>query len=334
MKRGTLLGVLIGVGALSLVVAGYQGQEGRGRGRGEGRGEGRGQGGGERGGQRGEGGREGRGQQAPPGRLVDVTRVKENLYMMAGGGGNTAVLVTDNGVVVVDTKLPGWGQPVLEKIKGLTDKPITTIINTHTHPDHVSGQIEYPGANVEVVAHETTKANMEKMDAFKQANNAKWLPSKTFKDKTSLGAGKDRIDLYYFGPAHTGGDAWVVFPTLRVIHAGDVFAGKSNPLVDVNNGGSQVHYPETLAKAVAGLKDADFVITGHSTLMTFNELKEYAAFMKDFVAWAQAEKKAGKTVEAAAAEYKVPDKYKGYMVADNPLFGGFKANVQDVYDNK
>jgi glyoxylase-like metal-dependent hydrolase (beta-lactamase superfamily II) len=57
------------------------------------------------------------------------------------------VFVTANGVVVVDTKNPGWGQPLLEKIKTLTDKPVTMIINTHTHGDHVSGNVEFPATS-------------------------------------------------------------------------------------------------------------------------------------------------------------------------------------------
>ena len=91
------------------------------------------------------------GQPAP--RVVEVDKLKDNLYVMRGGGGNSAVFITSTGVVVVDTKNPGWGQPLLDKIKTVTDKPITMIINTHTHGDHVSGNVEFP-ATVEVV---TTK---------------------------------------------------------------------------------------------------------------------------------------------------------------------------------
>ena len=76
--------------------------------------------------------------------------------MLKGGGGNTAVFVRTDGVTVVDTKNPGWGQPILDKIKKLSDKPITTIINTHTHGDHVSGNVEFP-ATVEVIVQENTE---------------------------------------------------------------------------------------------------------------------------------------------------------------------------------
>src|SRR5215207_7300795 len=95
-------------------------------------------------------------------RVVTVEKVQDNLYVMRGGGGNSAVFITADGVVVVDTKNPGWGQPLLDKIKTVTDKPVTMIINTHTHGDHVSGNVEFP-ATVEVVTHANTAKNMQEM---------------------------------------------------------------------------------------------------------------------------------------------------------------------------
>ena len=79
--------------------------------------------------------------------------------MITGGGGNTAAFVTDAGVVIVDTKLANWGQAILDKVKTVSDKPISLIINTHTHPDH-TGSNEFFGPTVDVVAQENTKVNM------------------------------------------------------------------------------------------------------------------------------------------------------------------------------
>ena len=118
----------------------------------------------------------------------------------------------------------------------------------------------------------------------------------------TIGSGADQIDLYYFGPGHTNGDAWVVFPALRIVHAGDIFAGKGVPLIDGNNGGSVLHYSETLTKAHDGIKNVDTIINGHTPAQTtWADLKEFADFNKDFLTWAQAELKAGKTPEQAAA---------------------------------
>ena len=80
----------------------------------------------------------------------------QSLHADRRSGGNTAVFVQTNGVTVVDTKNPGWGQPILAKIKELTNKPVTTIINTHTHGDHVSGNVAFPAA-VQVVTHANTR---------------------------------------------------------------------------------------------------------------------------------------------------------------------------------
>jgi cyclase len=262
-------------------------------------------------------------------KVIEVEKVKDNLYVLRGGGGNTAVFLTANGVTVVDAKNPGWGTPILDKIKELTPKPVTMLINTHTHGDHVSGNVEFP-ATIDFVAQENTKTNMEKMPIFKEHDNV-GMTKRTFKDKMTLGTGADQIDLYYFGPGHTNGDAWVVFPALRVVHAGDIFAGKSVPLVDEANGGSMLHFSETLMKAHAGIKNVDTIINGHMPAQTtWADLKEYADFNKDLVAWMQTELKAGKTPEQAAAEWKMPEKYKGYSATISALMGGMAGRSQTL----
>ena len=260
--------------------------------------------------------------------VITVDKVKDNLYVLKGGGGNTAVFINADGVTVVDAKNPGWGQPILDKIKELTPKPVTRLINTHTHGDHVSGNVAFP-ATVDIIVQENTKTNMEKMDIFKQSNG-RGMAKRTFKDKMTIGKGADQIDLYYFGPGHTNGDAIVVFPALRTAHIGDLFASKGLPLVDGDNGGSVLHYHETLNKAHDGIKNVDTLINGHSnTTTTWADLKTYADFNHDFLTWAQAELKSGKTAKDAAADWKLPAKYEalGYSGQIGPLFGGMEGRL-------
>ena len=279
-------------------------------------------------------------QPAPPQeRKIDVDKVKDHLWVLKGGGGNTAVFETAGGIVVVDAKNPGWGQPILDKIKTLSSKPVTMLINTHTHGDHVSGNVEFP-ATVDVITQANTKTNMEKMPIFKEHNGV-GLPKRTFKDKMTVGKGDDRIDLYYFGPGHTNGDAIVVFPALRAAHTGDLFQGKALPLVDPDNGGSVLHYHETLNKVHAGIKNVDTIINGHSnTTTTWDDLKQFAEFNREWLAWAQAGLKAGKTPQQLADEgWSVPAKYTGYPTtvanpktppANPPLFGGLTGRIQKL----
>jgi glyoxylase-like metal-dependent hydrolase (beta-lactamase superfamily II) len=251
------------------------------------------------------------------------------------------VFIRTDGITLVDTKNPGWGQPILDKVKELSNKPVTQIINTHTHGDHVSGNVEMP-MNVEIIVQENTKTNMQEMrgatgiaqngpptNIFKE-HNGRGMPTKTFKDTMKVNKGPDEIDLYYFGRGHTNGDAWVVFPALRLVHAGDIFSGKNLPLLDANNGGSGVLIGDTLAKAAKSFNGKiDTVITGHSTTMTVADLSEYADFNKDFMRDVQMAKKAGKSVDDVAGSWKVPEKYKGYAA---PAAARLKANVQIVFD--
>ncbi len=308
MKRGMVLGALLTGGALSLTVAAYQQPAG------------------------------GAAQQPAP-KVVTVDKIKDNLFVLKGGGGNTAVFVATNGVIVVDTKLAGWGQPILSKIKELTPKPVTTIINTHSHGDHVSGNVEFP-ATVEIVAHQNTKTNVEAWPSVYGLTNAfpnvikesggKGIPKKTFKDKMTLGSGNDRVDLFYFGRGHTSGDAWVVFPSLRVLHTGDMFPNKGIPIMDKNAGGSGVEFPETLRKAANTVKDIDTVITGHApATMTMDDLKTYADFNRDFVNAVREAKKAGKSVDDVVGSWKVPEKYTGYGA---PPAASVKNAAQVIFD--
>jgi len=272
-------------------------------------------------------------QQQQP-KTLEVTKLKDNLYVLKaltnGGGGNTSVFITANGVVVVDSKNPGWGQPILDKIKTLTDKPVTTLINTHTHGDHVSGNVEFP-ANVDIIVQANTAENMKKMipnstaadqtvpaQTIFQQNGNKGLPKRTFKDKMTIGKGADEVDLFYFGRGHTNGDAWVLFPANRVLHAADIFSGKNIPLLDANNGGSAVEIANSLEKAANSLNGKyDTIVTGHSNEMTPADLKEYVQFNRDFITDVQTAMKGGKTPADVAATWKIPAKYNGYAPIAN-----------------
>jgi len=314
MKRRIVLGGLLMAGALSIAVAAQQ--------------------------------------QTPPkpsASAIKVEKLADNLYVLnalaAGGGGNTSIFITATGVVVVDTKNPGWGQPLLDKIKTLTNKPVTTIVNTHTHGDHVSGNVEFP-ASVDIVVHENTKANMGAMrpasfvaqpaggpppNIFTQHNGA-GMAKRTFKDTMTIGNGADRIELHYFGRAHTNGDAMVFFPSARVLHMADVFANKGLPGMDSNNGGTGIGYADTLTKAAdfADSNNVEKIVNGHNeTTTTRADLREFIAYVKDFVKAVQDGKRAGKSADAVSAVWKTPAKYAGYEATPVPV--RVKADVDLIF---
>ncbi len=288
-------------------------------------------------------------QQEPEDKIVqmDTLNVRDTLYHLSGGGGNTLALIDEinGGVVLIDTKLPDWGRPMLDMVAQVTDLPVTTIINTHAHLDHAGSNREFPAAT-QIVAHEKTKTNMARMDLYAE-RDAVGLPTTTFTDRLSLLDGLDRIELYYFGPAHTDGDAIVVFPEKGVAYLGGLFPSKATPVIDTDNGGSGIAFPDTLAKAVAGIQGVTRVITGHAPFpttyagrgrrdrgasrawtgwMTWDDLAEYADFNRDFLASVESAFHDGRSIEEAAEGLALPDRYADYGMEHA------RANVEAIYD--
>src|SRR5262250_1069050 len=109
-----------------------------------------------------------------------IKHVRDNLYVIPGAGGNTTVFVTASGVVLVDTKLPNNGEAILNQVRRVTDKPVSMIINTHSHPDHI-GSNDYFPASVEVVTHENTRKWMAANPRV--ASNPAAMPDRTFTDR-------------------------------------------------------------------------------------------------------------------------------------------------------
>ena len=274
---------------------------------------------------------------------INTLSVRDTLYHLSGGGANGMALIDEinGGVVLVDVGLPGWGQSMIDAVEQVTDLPVTTIINTHAHADHAGSNGEF-GPGVQIVAHENTKANMAKMEGV----NAASLPTTTFTDRFSLLEGRDRIELYYFGAGHTDGDIIVVFADKGVAYLGDLVPSRATPVIDTALGGSGVAFPDTLAKAVAGIQGVNRVITGHgpspttyagrgrreqgtrrawSGYMTWEDLAEYADFNRDFLAAVEDAFRAGKSVTEAADTLALPERYADYGMEHA------RANVEAIY---
>ena len=199
-------------------------------------------------------------------------RVAGNLFVIQDSNdGNTAVLVRADGVLLVDTKSLKAGQKLLDTLRGITAKPVTHILHTHHHYDHVGGNPFFP-SHVEVVAHETAASRMTSMEEFSTPERKHGLADRTFTDTMTLFSGADAIDLHHFGPAHTDGDAFIVFRGLGVMHAGDTAPGMNA----TPHGGSRERYPETMSRAAA-LTGVRTVIPGHGPVMTWQQFADNVA---------------------------------------------------------
>ena len=284
---------------------------------------------------------------------MEILGVSATAYLLSGGGGNTLAVVDEDGggVVLIDTKPAGWGQSILDALHYVTTLPVTTIINTHAHEAQTGANSEFPDV-VEIIAHENTKANMARMEAF-QGDNARFLPTRTFTDTLSLLEGEDQIDLYYFGAGHTDGDTVVVFPERTLVYMGGLFDANVVPIIDTSNGGSGLAYPETLARAVTevsrltrpvsgGVQYGGGLVTGGMVArdvyddgllpvpgrdtMGWDALEEYADFNRDLLAAVREAFEAGKSVDEAVAGLELPDRYQDYGM-DNA-----RATIKAIYD--
>ena len=265
-------------------------------------------------------------------RLVTLD-VSDNLYLLRGNDTNILALVAETGIVLVDTLGQGWGPAIRAALNNITALPVTTIINTHAHEAHSGGNLEFQSV-IEILAHENTKSQMERMEIF-QGPNARFLPTATFRESMTLLDDIDRIELHHFGAAHTNGDVVVVFPEKGIAYLGDLFARTGVPRVDRNLGGSGLAYPNTLQQTLneieyftefvrgPAIRTFDRIVPGHQVppddtpllnWFTWVDLEKYVDFTNSLVEVIEGSKSAGDKVDETVVLVKaLVNQYPGYV---------------------
>ncbi|MFB0610806.1 MBL fold metallo-hydrolase [Aurantiacibacter poecillastricola] len=249
--------------------------------------------------------------------IENIEQVGENLYRIPGAGGNTIVFVRSDDVVLVDTKVAGQGEALMEQVRSVTDKPIAMVINTHSHPDHVGSNAFFRENHaVQVVAQANTAARMQAEGGQFPAN-----PVDTeFTTYRQIGEGEDRIELYWFGAGHTDGDAFVMFPENKTMVAGDIYAWHMSPLIDPGSGGSMLALPTTVTAAYYNIPEAETVISGHGGVHTREEFLSWVTFNRGLVQIAEETAQRGGTPEEALARLEAVPSWAVFM-GDEPLPG-------------
>ena len=226
-----------------------------------------------------------------PAAPLDIARVKGDLYMISGEGGNVAVYVTSEGVILVDDMFYRNSDDIRAKVASVTDRPIKYVLNTHQHDDHAGGNAKLL-AIANVIAHDNVRANLShiKQPYYEDTPGTPiGLPNITFSDELVVHLGGKEVRAKYFGRGHTSGDAVVYFPELKAIHTGDLFLGRTpaaaaaaaskppgvNIYVDYAQGGSFLDWTRTLDGALA--LDFDTVIPGHGPVSTRADVVKFRA---------------------------------------------------------
>jgi cyclase len=208
-------------------------------------------------------------QNQPP--KLTLNHVKENLYEIEGDGGNVAVYITGEGVVLVDDKYDQDHDAIMAAVHQTTSQPIKYVISTHYHADHSGGNAKMFDSGVEIISTSNSHKNIVE---HKQSNAPPGvMPARiVFTDESSVFLGGKEVRARFLGRGHTNGDAMVYFPLLKVIHTGDLMSGAS-PLIDYSGGGSIVEWTKTIDNALQ--LDFDTVIPGHGPVTNKAGLQAY-----------------------------------------------------------
>src|SRR5215467_2604241 len=250
---------------------------------------------------------------------IKVTKVAGNVYMLEGAGGNIGASVGEDGIVVVDDQYAPLSDKIQDALKGITDKPVRFIINTHYHEDHTGGN-SYFQKQAPIIAHDNVRKRLEmggqagnggsvKFEAKPQPKDA--LPIITFDHDVTVHLNGEDIRALYFPAGHTDGDSVIFFPKSNVVHMGDDFVTYGFPFIDIGGGGSVEGMIAGLESIIPKLPPDVKVIPGHGPVSNLDDVRAYLKMLKDTTAAVQAGIKQGKTMDQLKQE-KVLEPWKKY----------------------
>jgi glyoxylase-like metal-dependent hydrolase (beta-lactamase superfamily II) len=214
---------------------------------------------------------------------IKATKVAGNIYMLEGAGGNIGVCAGDDGIVIVDDQFAPLASKIREALKGINDKPLKFIINTHFHGDHTGGNAAL-GKEGTIIAHENVRKRLQEGGPV-GGNNVppakEGLPIITFNDRTTVHVNGEDVRAIHFPHGHTDGDSVIFFTKANVVHMGDDFVTYGFPFVDTRNGGSVSGMIARVEKVLAMVPPDVKIIPGHGPLSTTEDMRKFVQLLKE-----------------------------------------------------
>lgn len=260
---------------------------------------------------------------------TETIKLDDRFYVILGGGGNTAVLIGDDGVLVVDTKFWQPGRQLPAIMRAITDKPVKVIINTHYHADHTHGNPNYPPGTT-VIAQRHTREHLLALDKDFWEVEPAWslLPSELLDDEKQLQFGDETIRIIHPGRGHTDGDVVVYFGKRRILATGDLFFNGRYPRIDLRGGGSGREWPATLDKVLA-IGEVTQYIPGHGPLADRAALVRFQSYLRSLVT--QVGERAAQGRSLAEIKHAVDLREFDDLVS-MPFFTSRDRNIEWVYE--
>ncbi len=218
---------------------------------------------------------------------IETQKITDELYVLFGLGGNIAVNIGADGVFIVDDQFPVVMPRIKKAISELGGNGIDFAVTTHWHFDHAEGNLALGPDGTWLVAHENSREMMKTdhvinlvVAAYEQKAypESAW-PDITFDDDMQFHLNGQTIKLMHFGPAHTTGDAAVIFQGSNAVHLGDVFNNAGYPFIDAGNGGELEGIIEFCAKTLLSIDEDTVVIPGHGPVTGYQALSDYVSML-------------------------------------------------------
>ncbi len=237
---------------------------------------------------------------------IKVQKVSGSVYMLVGAGGNIGASVGEDGIVVVDDEYLPLADKIEAALKGIADKPVKIVLNTHWHGDHTGGNPHF-GEKAPIIAQENVRKRLStggktRFGETKPAPKGA-LPVITFEENVSVHLNGEDIRAIHFPHGHTDGDSVIFFTQSNVVHMGDdFFNGGMFPFIDLDSGGSVQGMIAGDEKVLAEVPDDVKIIPGHGPLATKDDLRKFVTMLKETSAAVQAAIKKGKTLDQMKKE--------------------------------
>jgi len=241
---------------------------------------------------------------------MKVTKVSGNVYMLEGAGGNIGASVGDDGIVVVDDQYAPMADKIKAALKGITDKPVRFVINTHYHEDHTGGNAIFQ-QSAPIIAQDNVRKRLEEGGIAGNNGGVKFehkpapkeaLPIITFDHDVTVHLNGEDIRALHFPHGHTDGDSVIFFPKSNVVHMGDDFVTYGFPFVDLSGGGSVEGMTAALEEIIPKLPADVKVIPGHGPVSNLDDVRRFVAMLKDTTAVVAKGIRQGKSIDQLKQE--------------------------------
>ena len=219
---------------------------------------------------------------------IRIQKITDNLYLFFGLGGNIAVSIGDDGVLIVDDQIPSLIPKIKDAIKEIGGGDLVYTINTHWHFDHAEGNLALDPKITKIISQSNAREYMAKgglIDMVANRINQEpypdyALPVITYENGMTLYFNNEEIEIVHFGPAHTSGDSAVIFHNQNAVHYGDVFVTEGYPFIDVSSGGSIDGIINFLSKSLIKLKPGAIILPGHGEIATIQDVEDTIIMLK------------------------------------------------------